>query len=87
MILRGSSESSGLSFRFHELQNVSDSDWALHVPDQVSLIGLFTGDEGDFDLGDTSSWSGSSEKLSDSGFDGLWFHWLLLFWNNYNLFI
>ena len=71
MILRGSSESSGLSFRFHELQNVSDSDWALHVPDQVSLIGLFSGDEGDFDLSDTTSGSGSAQQLSDSGFDWL----------------
>lgn len=71
VILRGSSESSGLSFRFHEFQDVANSDWALHVSDEVSFIGLFTGDECDFDLSDTTSRSGSSEKLSDSGLDWL----------------
>ncbi len=53
--ITGSSESSGLSFTFHEFEDVSDSDWALDVSDEVSFVGLFTGDEGDLNLRDTSS--------------------------------
>ena len=69
-----SSESSGLSFRLHKFENVTDSDWTFHVSDEVSFIGFFTSDKSDFDLGDTTSGSGSAQQLSDSGLDWLWLH-------------
>ena len=65
-----SSESSGLSFGFHEFEDVSDSDGALDVADEMSLVGLLSGDEDNLHLGDATSRSGSSQKLSDSGLDG-----------------
>ena len=55
-----SSESSGLSFWFHEFEDITDSDGALDVSDKVSFVGLFTGNQGDFDLSDTTSWSCSA---------------------------
>lgn len=66
-----SSESSGFTLAFHQFEDVSDSDGALNVADKVSLIGFLSGDEDNLDLGDTSSRSGSAEKLSDSCFNGL----------------
>ena len=53
--ITGSSKSSGLSFALHEFEDVSDSDGALDVSDEVSFISLFTGDKGDLELGDASS--------------------------------
>jgi len=50
-----SSESSGLSLAFHELEDISDSDWTLDVSQKVSFVCLFTADENDFNLSDTSS--------------------------------
>ena len=76
-----SSESSGFSFAFHELEHISNSNGAFNVSDQVSLISFLTGDEDDLDLGDTSSGSGSSKQLCDSGFDWFWVHWLFIFIN------
>lgn len=55
-----SSESSGFSFAFHEFKDVSDSDGSLNVSDKMTLIGLLSWNEDDFDLGDTSSGAGSS---------------------------
>lgn len=66
-----SSESTGLSFAFHKFEDISNSDWALDIADKVTLISLFSRDEDDFDLGDTSSRSGSAQQLRDSGFDWL----------------
>lgn len=50
-----SSESPGLSFAFHELEDITDSDGALHIADQMPLVCLFTGNEDDFDLGDATA--------------------------------
>ena len=58
--ITGSSKSSGLSFAFHKFENVPDSDGTLDISDKVSFICLFTGNEGDFYLGDSTSGSGSS---------------------------
>lgn len=66
-----SSESSGFSFAFHELEDITNSDGTLDVSNKVTLVGFFSGDQDDLDLGDTSSRSGSAQKLSDSSLD--WF--------------
>ena len=76
-----SSEPSGFSFTFHELEDVSHSNGSLHISDEVTLVGLFTGDQDDFNLGDTSSGSCSSQKLSDSGLDWLNFHVVIIIFN------
>ena len=69
-----SSKSASFSFAFHKFKDVSNSHGSLDVADEATLIGLFTGDENDFDLGDAASWAGPSEQLGDSGFDGFWLH-------------
>lgn len=66
-----SSKSSGFSFTLHQFEHIANSDGALDVSDEMSSIGLFTWDQGYFDLCDTSSRSGSAEKLCDSCLD--WF--------------
>ena len=50
-----SSESACLSFALHEFEDISDSDWAFDVTDEVTFVCFFSGDEDDLDLGDTSS--------------------------------
>ena len=50
-----SSESTGFSFAFHELEDVAETDGALDVSDEVSFVGFLSGDEDDFDLSYTSS--------------------------------
>ena len=69
-----SSESTGFSFALHKFEDVSDSDGTFYVTNEVTFVGFLTSNENDLDLGDTSSWSCSSEELGDSGFDWFWFH-------------
>ncbi len=69
-----SSESTGFSFTFHKFKDISYSDGTFYVTDKVTFVSFLTSNEYDLDLGDTSSWSCSSEKLGDSGFDWFWFH-------------
>ncbi|CAM6005288.1 unnamed protein product [Sphagnum balticum] len=61
-ILVTSSESAGFAFAFHEFEDISDPHWALHVADEVSLLGLLPGNEGDLDLCDTASESGRRDR-------------------------
>ena len=56
-----SSESACLSLAFHELQHIPDPHWSLDVSDEVALVCLFSGNEDDLDLGDTTARTGPSE--------------------------
>ena len=76
-----SSEPSGFSFAFHELEHITDSDWTLHVSDEVTFVSLLSWNEDDLDLGDTSSWSSSAQKLSDSSLDRFDFHVVIIISN------
>ena len=69
-----SSKSAGFPFAFHEFEDISNSNGAFDVADEVTLIGLFSGNENDFDLRDAASRAGPSQQLRDSGFHGLRFH-------------
>lgn len=69
------SESSSLTLRLHEAENVVLSDGALDVSDNRSGLVI---DELDSDLGDTTSRSGSAEDLDDLGeLDGSGFRVIL----------
>ena len=57
-----SSESSGLSFRLKESQDVTSSDWALHIPDQGTLV---LANEGNLNLSDSTTGTGLSNDLSN----------------------
>lgn len=37
-----SSESPGFSFALHEFEDVANANWSLHVPDEVTLVGLLS---------------------------------------------
>ena len=80
-VMDRSSESSGLSFAFHEFEDVSNSDGSLDISDKVTFVCLFSGDKDDFDLGDTSSGSGPAQKLSDSCLYGFDFHVVIIIFN------
>ncbi|KAA8917770.1 hypothetical protein TRICI_000078 [Trichomonascus ciferrii] len=58
------SESSSLTLRFHETEDVVLTDWALDVSDNGSG---FVVDEFNSDLGDTTSGTGTAEDLDDLG--------------------
>ena len=73
-----SSKSSSLSFTFHKFKNISNSAGTFHISDEVSFVGFLTSDKGDFNLGDTTSRSGLSKKLSDSSLDGFCFHSIII---------
>jgi len=40
--MKRSSEPSGLSLAFHKFEDITDSDWAFDVSNEVSFIGLFS---------------------------------------------
>jgi len=73
-----SSKPSGFSLAFHKFKDVSNSHGAFDVSDQMTLIGFFTRNQNNFYLGDSSSWSCSSQKLCDSSFDGFRLHVVII---------
>ena len=80
---KGSSESSSLSFAFHQFKDIPNFNWALDISDEMPLIGLFAGNEDNFDLGDASTRSCSAKELGYSSFDWFRIHSIIITIFNY----